>query len=253
MEKHKGVERRFYDAEAARSTDAGYGRDFGAASYAPEHRAPYAEFERQIQRVAPPGAVVLDIAAGMGRLSLAGRGQGRTLIATDISYIALNVARRRSMAADTALHLVCADGERLPFRDGTIDVVTSAGALCCFDLEMLSKEVRRVLRGDGSWVIVDSLNENPFYRLHRLIGFIRRRRTARVFLNGPTAASLRRLSRAFRSVDVTYHGVLAFLLPLLKPVLGAERATNVISRADRRLGWLRGWSFKVVIVAQGAR
>src|SRR5205085_9186230 len=121
--------------------------------------------ERQIQRVAAPGAVVLDVAAGMGRLSLAGRGEGRTLIATDISYAALHVARRRSGAAGVGLHLVCADGERLPFRSGAIDVVTSAGALCCFDVETLSREVRRVLRDDGSWVIVDSLNENPFYRL----------------------------------------------------------------------------------------
>jgi SAM-dependent methyltransferase len=251
MEERKRIERHRYDHEAAPLLESEPPRDFGADGVVPELRAPYAEFERQIAALAGPGAVVLDIGAGTGTFSLAARGEGRLLIATDISGTALLVAQRRARAAGLPLCLVCADGERLPFRDGAVDLVTSAGALYCFDLGALTNEVRRVLRPEGGWVIVDSLNENPLYRLNRFIGFLRRRRTALALHNVPTTASLRQLTRAFGAVDIRYHGVLAFLLPLLKPALGARQAGSIVHAADRWMGWFRRWAFKVVVVARG--
>jgi ubiquinone/menaquinone biosynthesis C-methylase UbiE len=173
MEKHKLIEQRRYDSEATRflTRELPRGGAFGADSSPPEFRPPYTVFERHVQSLAGPRAIVLDIGAGTGSFSLTARGEHRTLIVTDISPVALQVARRRAQAAGVPLSLVCADSERLPFRDGAIDLVTSAGALYCFDLGTLTDEVRRVLGGDGAWVIVDSLNESPIYRFNRLIGF----------------------------------------------------------------------------------
>jgi hypothetical protein len=59
------------------------------------------------------------------------------------------------------------------------------------------------------------------------------------------------LRRGFRTVDVSYHGVLTFLVPFLKPLVGASRAGTIVTAADRWLGWMRRWAFKVVVVAQG--
>lgn len=253
MEERKRIEQHRYDNAAVPYLDRELGTDPGAAGVPPEFRAPYAEFERQIASVARAGAVVLDIGAGTGAFSLSARGEGRHLIATDISQTALRVAQRRAAAANVRLNLVCADAERLPFRDGSVDIVTAAGALYCFDLDSLTTEVRRVLRRDGAWVIVDSLNNNPFYRINRWIGFVRRRRTALAVRNVPTVAAIQSLHNGFRSVAVAYHGILTFLLPLLKPTLGPERAGGLVSAADRWLRWLRNWAFKVVVVAQHPR
>lgn len=250
MERHKLVERKRYDDAAARSLVAPP-RTWGAAGAPPEYRAPYEDYERRIREAARPGAVVLDVGAGEGAFSLVASGDGRTLIATDISPLALRVARERASAAGARLHLVVADAERLPFRDAAVDVVTSAGALYCLDLRTVSAELRRVLRPDGVWVIVDSLNESPIYRLNRWVGFLRRRRTQLAIENVPTTASLLTLRERFRDVQIHYHGVLTFLAPVLKPFMGAEGAGAFVARADRWLAFMRRWAFKVVVVARG--
>jgi SAM-dependent methyltransferase len=253
MEERKRIEQRRYDGGAAPFLDRELDRDLGAAGVPPEYRAPYTEFERQIASVVKPRAVVLDIGAGTGAFSVSARGEGRLLIATDISQTALRVAKRRAASAGVPLNFVCADAERLPFRAASVNLVTAAGALYCFDLNTLSNEVRRVLTPDGAWVIVDSLNDNPFYRINRWIGFLRHRRTALAVHNVPTVAAIQGLRSGFRTVAVAYHGILTFLLPILRPTLGSERAGGFVSAADRWLRWLRNWAFKVVVVAQYPR
>ena len=253
MEHHKRIEQRLYDGAAAPFLRHDTLPGLGAAGVPPEFRAPYSEFERRVTSHARAGAVVLDIGAGLGNFSATARGAGRVLVATDISPVALAVARNRARREGVELLVVCADAERLPVRDGSVDLVTSAGVLYCLDFQRVEQEIRRLLRPDGAWVIVDSLDESPFYRLNRWIGFLRRRRTALAVRNIPTVSTLRKLDEAFRAVDISYHGVLAFLVPFLRPIVGAVRAGNFVSAADRRLGWLRRWAFKVVVVAQHPR
>lgn len=252
MEEHKRLEQQWYDAAAARDLGVQPVDTVGATTAPPEFRAPYVDFERRVLAAAKPGATVLDVGAGTGIFSLTARGAGRTLIAADISQMALRIARERARVAGEVLLLVCADAERLPFRDHSMDVVTTAGVLYCLDMNAVTKELRRVLRPDGAWVIVDSLNESPIYRLNRWIRLQRHTRTALAAQNVPTTKSLLTLRGAFAEVSLTCHGVLTFLVPLLRPLMGAERAGRFVSAADRRLGWLRHWAFKVVVVARGS-
>lgn len=253
MEDHKRIEQRRYDDEAAPFLGRDPDRGLGAAGVPAEYRAPYAEFEKHVVAVAKPDSVVLDIGAGTGAFSASARGENRLLIATDIAQNALRVAKRRATSAGVLLYPVCADAERLPFRDGSVNLVTAAGALYCFDLSRVSTEVRRVLKPDGTWIIVDSLNDNPLYRFNRWIGRIRHRRTALAVRNVPTNAAIQGLAGHFRSMSVAYHGILTFLLPIVRPILGSERAGTFITWADGWLRWLSRWAFKVVVVAQHPR
>ena len=251
MDQRKLLERKRYDAAAERTLKAELPPLDGAAGAPAEFRAPYEDFERQVRALARQGQVVLEIGAGEGAFSLVARGERRTLVATDISALALGVARRRAERAGVALLAVAADAERLPFRDGSVDLVTSAGVLYCLDMDAVSAEVRRLLGPDGSWVIVDSLDENPLYHFNRWLGHLRRKRTALAVRNVPTTASLLTLRRRFADVHIHYHGALTFLVPLLRPFLGPDRTGAFVHAADRRLRWLRRWAFKVVVVARG--
>lgn len=250
---HKQIERQRYDRKAEPFLERNATPELGAAGVPVELRPPYEEFERRIGALVKPRDVVLDIGAGMGAFSTSARGEGRFLIAADISPVSLRVARQRAAEAGVTVCAVCADAERLPFRDRSVDLVTAAGALYCLDLDAVSREMRRVLRPDGAWVIVDSLDDSPVYRLNRFIGYMRHRRTALALRNMPRWSAIEGLREGFGNVVIAYHGVLAFLLPILKPLLGAARAGDVVRAADRGLRWLRRWAFKVVVVAQHPR
>lgn len=250
MEVHKEIERHRYDAAARPHLQTGAaGHDsIGAAGVAAELRSPYIEFEQHIRKLAVPRGFVLDVGAGTGAFSFTAQGDGRTLVATDISLTALQVARKRSEALNVPLNLVCADSESLPFRAGSIDLAASAGVLYCFDVDALSGEIQRVLKPEGSWVVVDSLNDNPVYKLNRWVGFLRRSRTALAAQNLPTVATIERLGRGFERSSLSFHGILTFMVPVLRPLFGSERTAAILAVADRRLKRWKRLAFKVVAV-----
>lgn len=70
--------------------------------------------------------VVLDLCTGSG-VSLPGlRRPGRTVLGVDVSLGMLEVANERYGSPGWAPRIVCADGFRLPVRDGALDAITVA-------------------------------------------------------------------------------------------------------------------------------
>jgi len=70
--------------------------------------------------------IVLDLCTGSG-VSLGGlRRPGRLVLGMDVSLRMLGVAREQQGSAGWAPRLACADGFRLPVRDGALDAVTIA-------------------------------------------------------------------------------------------------------------------------------
>jgi ubiquinone/menaquinone biosynthesis C-methylase UbiE len=69
----------------------------------------------------PPGARVLDLPAGTGRITELLRGAGYATIGADISAAMLARGRLRGLA----MPLLAADAEQLPFADGSFDAVVS--------------------------------------------------------------------------------------------------------------------------------
>jgi SAM-dependent methyltransferase len=221
----------------------------GPDSVPPFLQAPYRDFARTIQSMAGRDSLVVDVAAGTGVHSLAA-GSDATILALDISPESLVVARRRSEVAGLSLLLAVADGEKLPLRDNSADVVSSAGSLYCFDVTRLLREVTRVLSPTGSWVIVDSFRHNPLYSANRMFGYLRGRRTRLAVTNIPGRRTVELLSNAFEEVTINYYGMFSFLGPMLSMMLGGPRAATVLDAMDKRMQWAGLLAFKVVIIAR---
>ncbi|HEU4682188.1 MAG TPA: class I SAM-dependent methyltransferase [Gemmatimonadales bacterium] len=253
MERHKRTEQRHYNEKAraagGKMPDEALQRS-GCAAIPLTLRAPYAAFEHAVRCVTGPGAAVLELGAGTGVHSLIAAGPDRVVVATDIAVGALKLAQQRAAAVGERLHLVCGDAENLPFRPGSFDVVTSAGALYCFQFEAVLAEMRRLLRPSGAWVIVDSFNHNPIYQLNRAIGHLRGTRTRLAVTNIPNMRTLRRLRAEFGRVRVSYHGIFTFVAPLLSRAIGDRRAAALLDACDRHCGFLRRYAFKVVVLAR---
>jgi demethylmenaquinone methyltransferase/2-methoxy-6-polyprenyl-1,4-benzoquinol methylase len=102
---------------------------------------------------ASPRETLLDLAGGTGDISFRAleRGAGRVIL-SDINPSMLQVAQGRALERGLAANLMflCADAERLPLPDRSVEKVSMAfGLRNCTDKPAVLREVRRVLRPGG--------------------------------------------------------------------------------------------------------
>jgi demethylmenaquinone methyltransferase/2-methoxy-6-polyprenyl-1,4-benzoquinol methylase len=124
------------------------------------------------------GARVLDIATGTADLAIAAReaafrpaGAG-LIVAADFSYTMLKYARlkikpwNQKVAATTPIHLVTADGLRLPFPNNCFDaVVTGFSLRNVTDLDAFLREMIRVTRPGGKVACLEITRpRQPWFR-----------------------------------------------------------------------------------------
>ena len=105
---------------------------------------------------------VLDVATGGGHTALAFAPIARRVIACDVTEPMLRAARGllRERGAASAT-FVAGDVEALPFGDGAFDLVTCRIAAHHFaDVAAAVREVRRVLRPGGSFLLQDILGHD---------------------------------------------------------------------------------------------
>jgi demethylmenaquinone methyltransferase/2-methoxy-6-polyprenyl-1,4-benzoquinol methylase len=102
---------------------------------------------------ASPRETLLDLAGGTGDISFAAleRGAGRVIL-SDINPAMLAVAQGRALERGLAegLSFLCADAERLPLPDASVEKISIAfGLRNCTDKPAVLREARRLLRPGG--------------------------------------------------------------------------------------------------------
>ena len=97
-----------------------------------------------------PGMRLLDVACGEGQLLRHALAGGMATHGVDLSEVALGKAR----AAAPGAVLAVADGEALPYADGSFDRVTNMGSLEHYEDPVRgAAEMARVVTGDGRVVL----------------------------------------------------------------------------------------------------
>jgi SAM-dependent methyltransferase len=91
-------------------------------------------------------ADVLDVGAGTGIVTRALAGRGSNVVAVDPGPVVLGVLRARSTSR---VRVVCGDGDDLPLRDGTFDLVTYGQSFHWTDPARSVPEAVRVLTDRG--------------------------------------------------------------------------------------------------------
>jgi len=100
------------------------------------------------------GKRILEVGAGSGRDSIALARRGAEVTVIDYVPSSLSVVGANAAAAGVTLTMVCADGTRMPFPEGTFDVVFHQGLMEHFrDERPLLRDNRRVLKTGGHVVI----------------------------------------------------------------------------------------------------
>ncbi len=107
------------------------------------------------------GLRVLDYGCGHGMAAVVLARRGARVIAFDLSHGYIAEARARAAANGVDVQTVQADGERLPFADGTFDRIWGNAVLHHLDLRRAGAELRRVLAPGGVAVFCEPWGENP--------------------------------------------------------------------------------------------
>jgi SAM-dependent methyltransferase len=192
------------------------------------------------------GLRVLDYGCGHGMAAVVLARRGARVTAFDLSAGYVAEAGHRARANGVTLDLVQADGERLPFADGSFDRIWGNAVLHHLDVAVAGRELYRVLKPGGIAVFCEPWGENP------LLGWARRhwpyRGKHRTDDEQPLRRrQVRRLRQLFPHLEVRGHQ----LLSMARRVLGPGRLVAALERMDavllRRLPVLENWCRYVVL------
>jgi ubiquinone/menaquinone biosynthesis C-methylase UbiE len=115
-----------------------------------------------LKRLEPlPGRSLLDYGCGHGMAAVVLARRGARVTAFDLSPGYLDEARARARANGVVAAFLQADGQRLPFADGSFDRVWGNAVLHHLDLPTAARELFRVLRPGGVAVFCEPWGENP--------------------------------------------------------------------------------------------
>ncbi len=109
---------------------------------------------------------ILDIATGTGDLALMmSQLNPDKIVGLDISAGMLEVGKQKVAKANLSdtIEMVVGDSEHMPFEDNTFDAITvSFGVRNFANLDKGLKEIRRVLKPNGTFVVLETSNPTKF-------------------------------------------------------------------------------------------
>jgi SAM-dependent methyltransferase len=192
------------------------------------------------------GRRALDYGCGHGMAAVVLARAGATVTAFDLSPGYAAEARERAAANGVPVECVVADGESLPFPDGSFDAVWGNAVLHHLDLARAGRELHRVLAPGGVAVFCEPWGGNP------LLAFARRSLPYPGKDRTPDEQPLTRRDLApLRAIFPTVEVEGFQLLGMLRRVWRSPRHCRVLDAADARLlRWLpplRNWCRYAVI------
>ena len=211
-------------------------------------RQPYIIYEQYLKSILNKNLKVLEIGSGTGEHTYLLIKSGAEVTASDISPNSLKILKNRYKDFEN-FKIKVADMERLPFSSNSFDMVCSAGSLSYGDHILVRDEIDRVLKPEGYFVCVDSLNHNPIYTFNRFINFIRKERSKSVIQRIPSLRLIKFYEKKFQIKKISFFGSLIWLSPLISFIFGDNKAANLLDWFDRTIK-VKKSAFKFVFLGK---
>jgi SAM-dependent methyltransferase len=180
------------------------------------------------------GRRVVDFGCGSGANSVLLAGRGAHVWGIDISEDLLRLAQRRLTVSgrDGGATFIAGSAHDMPFPDASIDVVFGIAILHHLDLDLVSREVRRVLKPGGRAIFQEPVRNSAVLRfVRKLIPY--RAPDISPYERPLTDAELRRFATGFSSWDVRAFGLPHVQVGQVLPVV--KNYWRTLYSVDRRL------------------
>ena len=212
--------------------------------------APYVEiYFKSLIRNSKKGLKILEICCGEGESSEAILENYQDITFADISKNSLDVLKKKcSYFLTKSISFKECNIELLPFDNDTFDIVACAGGLSYGNNKLVLNQIHRVLKPNGIFIGIDSLNENPIYQLNRYIHYLRGNRTKSTLKRMPDRKLLEDYKRKFGITKINYSGKLIWMLYPLSKIIGYKKSKFLSDFFDKNLPkWM---SFKFIMEAK---
>jgi SAM-dependent methyltransferase len=214
-------EREFHDSRFSGEQDRPADRFYAV------NRASDSFYKAQLAAL-PPGSEVLDYGCGEGAYAaIEAARRGHTVMAIDLSPVAIEHARRDAERAGVAGNITFAvmNAEALDVEPATFDFVCGLGVIHHLDLDASLSEVARVMKRSARALFIEPLGHNPVINLYR-----RRTPEQRTVDEHPLVMDDLAIVRAhFAEVDETYFHLLGLLA---LPMVGRRRFDQLLDGLD---------------------
>jgi SAM-dependent methyltransferase len=211
----------------------------------PPLKIPTLNYRLKLNEYVNSDSRILEIGAGMGENTSFLLETGARVLATDISNKSLFALKNRFNTSRLTTQVE--DMERLSFNNDKFDVVCSAGSLSYGDNDVVMNEIYRVLKKGGVMIAVDSLNNNPVYRLNRYMHYLKGNRSKSTLIRMPTISLIDKYTEKFGYAEVKFFGAITWIFPLLRKVLSDQMVGKISNWIDTRFN-IKASAFKFVII-----
>jgi ubiquinone/menaquinone biosynthesis C-methylase UbiE len=224
---------------------------FRSERYPKYIKLPYNYFESQIIEYSKNSKSLIDICCGDGIHSFVATELLDEVVGIDFSDKSIelcNEIKKKKCCSNITFY----SKNVLEYQiKNKFDIVIMAGSLSYFNHSEILNKLYDLLNENGILIIVDSLNDNIFYRFNRFINYIKGSRTFFTVSNIPYFSDLtNEINKNFKIIKIKNFGIFIFLTPLLKLFLNDDRIAKYMTILDSKFQFLNKYSFKSVIVAQ---
>lgn len=213
---------------------------------------PYRLYMGYIAKAVHPEAQVLDLCCGTGEFSFKiAQLPLKHVLGVDFSAESIACAQEKlKLSGLKQLEFQVGDVEKLELEPQSIDVICMSGSLAYLQLDTLLSKVRRWLKPDGSFILVDTYGYNPFFNFKRYLNYLFKFTTRQTLVGIPKKPTIEAIRACFEEFEIQYSGIFAFLGPFLRPLIGETRAAKLVDKLDELLPFLKHWAFKITCCAK---
>ena len=189
---------------------------------------------------------LLEIGAGTGTNTTELLNMSFDVCATDISPKSVELMNKKFSKYKNFSSKV-ADMEDLPFKNESFDIICSTGSLSYGDNNIVMEEIYRLLKPQGIVLILDSLNNNPIYKLNRLIHCYKGNRTRSTLKRMPDINLINNYIKKFGYGETKFFGSLTWAYPIFKIILSENLFCKFSNWIDEKFK-IKKSAFKFVLI-----
>ena len=202
-----------------------------------------------IKKYANKNSKILELCAGDGKSSKVILDNFENIFFTDISLDSLKLFKKNhSQSIPQNAQFIKSNIENIPFENNFFDIVVCAGSVSYGDNLKVLNEIERVLKKNGVFICIDSLDDNLIYKINRFIHFLKKERTYSTLRRMPNLKLINLYRSKFDLISLTFHGSFIWLLDPISKILNFEKLYELSEIIDNKMPpWM---AFKFVMEAK---